>query len=133
MLTTRMYSIESNLIQFSNQKMYLIEQSLNVKNNLKLKDNQFYKELNELIKELSYTNDVNKRLIIQNKIKVLKTKHGEDFKFYENEKELLKIKENRLDIEMSNLKTELEAIKTEIESIKKVIEDNIERNFKIFS
>ena len=42
-------------------------------------------------------------------------------------------KDEEYDLTLSKLDTERQALTTEYESVKKVIEDNIDRTFKIFS
>ena len=52
---------------------------------------------------------------------------------YEALQSELKVKEERIDIQMSKLETEQNAIKTELDSLKSIIKENIDSTFKIFN
>lgn len=52
---------------------------------------------------------------------------------YEHKKNLINKKESRLDVRLQNLQTELSAITQMLQSIENIRNENIERNFSIFS
>lgn len=51
---------------------------------------------------------------------------------YEAISKRIEVKDKQFDLELKNIDTEHTATQTEIDSVKKVIENNIQRNFKIF-
>ena len=52
---------------------------------------------------------------------------------YEYEKAIISSKETKIDTRMADLQTEQSSLKTMMEGIKSVMNENIERNFKIFA
>lgn len=52
---------------------------------------------------------------------------------YEHELKIINRKDTKFDNELKKLETEESACKTEIDSVKKIIQDNIEKNFNLFS
>jgi len=52
---------------------------------------------------------------------------------YENEMRKINRKDKQYDLDLNKLETERTALTTEYDSVKKVIQDNIDRTFKIFS
>ena len=52
---------------------------------------------------------------------------------YEADKTLISNKERRIDAMMQKLETEQEAINTELESVQKIVNDNIDKTFKMFA
>ena len=52
---------------------------------------------------------------------------------YETEKSAISAKEAKIDVIMQKLETEQEAINTTMESVQKIIQENIEKTFKMFA
>ena len=52
---------------------------------------------------------------------------------YETEKSAISAKESKIDVIMQKLETEQEAINTTMESVQKIIQENIEKTFKMFA
>ena len=85
--------------------------------------------------DITYKNtyDTDIALNCKNIVQVSDTEYRDDALVkYENEKNLIKCKENKIDARMKNLETEQSSIKQMSESIKKIMDNNIEQHMNIF-
>ena len=85
------------------------------------------------IKDSAATMGGDSRLYYTNTSTIDKTALAKAEAEYEHTMKELDRKDKRYDMDLNKLETERTALTTEYDSVKKVIEDNIDRTFKIFS
>ena len=103
--------------------------------NNKLQNNDFFVTVSEPKVDSTGFNYTTKQAVNVTKIYQVRDEDAENVALaeYEAEKTLISSKERRIDARMQKLETEQEAITTELESVKKVMNDNIDRTFKMFA
>ena len=103
--------------------------------NNKLQNNDYFVTVCQEKADYTGFNYTTKQAVNVTKIFEVRDENAENVALaeYEAQKTLISSKEKKIDARMQKLETEQEAITTELQSVKKIINDNIDKTFKIFA